>query len=186
MGKAMQVMAEEGQLLEFLVRLISARNALEIGTFTGYSALCIAKGLQEGGRLITCDINQKWHGVALPFWERAGVSGIIDYRSGDALLTLGDILSECGGDYMDFIFVDADKGQYPMYYELGLKILRPNGLMVIDNTLYSGRVADPASDDLETVAIRRLNETIYRDERVDISVLPMADGITLIQKRECN
>lgn len=183
MGPAMQVMAEEGQLLEFLVRLISARNALEVGTFTGYSALCIAKGLAQNGRLITCDINKKWQKIAEPHWKRAGVSGFIEPRIGDARLILTDLLSEVGANFMDFIFIDADKAAYPIYYELGLKLLRYGGLMVVDNTLYFGRVADIAANDPDTVAIREVNELIRRDDRVDLAMLPMADGITLVSKK---
>lgn len=183
MGTEMQVMAEEGQLLQFLVKLISARNALEIGTFTGYSALCIAKGLTKDGRLITCDINKKWPKIAEPFWKQAGLSGLIESRIGDAGLLLTELLSEVGANYMDFIFIDADKAAYPLYYELGLKLLREGGLMVVDNTLYFGRVLDVASGDPDTVAIRDLNELIRRDDRVDLTVLPMADGITMVRKR---
>lgn len=186
MGSAMQVMAEEGQLLEFLVKLVSARNALEIGTFTGYGALCIARGLEQNGRLITCDINKKWLTIAMPYWERAGVSEVIQSRTGDAQIIMNDLLSEYGPGYMDFIFIDADKTAYKSYYELGLELLRAGGLMVLDNTLYFGRVLDSGNGDPDTTAIRDLNELIRHDERVDLTVLPMADGITMVRKRDRN
>ena len=183
MGAAMQVMAEEGQLLELLVKLVSARNALEVGTFTGYSTLCIAKGLVKGGRLITCDMSNKWLSIAQPYWQRAGVCDVIEPRIGDARLVLTDLLSEVGSNFMDFIFIDADKAAYSIYYELGLSLLRVGGLMVIDNTLYFGRIQDAASSDPDVLALRAFNQSVRNDERVDLSVLPMADGITMVRKR---
>lgn len=183
MGAAMQVMAEEGQLLEFLVKLVSARNALEVGTFTGYSTLCIAKGLAQGGRLVTCDISKKWLSIAQPYWQRADVCDVIEPRIGDARVLLSQLLAEVGANFMDFIFIDADKAAYSTYYELGLSLLRPGGLMLVDNTLYFGRVLDAESGDADTLALRRFNELVRGDNRVDLSVLPMADGITMVRKR---
>jgi O-methyltransferase len=183
MGATMQVMAEEGQLLEFLARTVGARNALELGTFTGYSALCIAKGLTADGQLITCDSNKKWPEIGKPYWEEAGLGDVIESRIGDAEELLIALLSELGSNYMDLIFVDADKSAYKRYYELGLDLLRVGGIMLLDNTLYFGRVADSSINDRETVAIRDLNIAIHRDDRVDLVVIPMADGITMVRKK---
>ncbi|MEU0007810.1 class I SAM-dependent methyltransferase [Streptomyces sp. NPDC006314] len=183
MGSAMQVMAEEGQLLGFLVGLTEARNVLEIGTFTGYSTLCMARALPPGGRLVTCDISDRWPDIGREYWARAGVTDRIDVRIGDAADTLAGLLAEGKGSTFDFAFVDADKANYRRYYELSLELVRPGGLIVLDNTLFFGRVIDPAAQDADTVAIRELNLFLRDDHRVEISLLPMADGITLVRKK---
>ncbi|MBZ6232759.1 O-methyltransferase [Streptomyces olivaceus] len=180
-AQALQVMPEEGQLLALLVGLTRARAVLEIGTFTGYSTLCMARALPAGGRLVTCDIAAKWPEMGRPFWERAGVADLIDVRIGDARATLAALRAE--GAEFDFVFVDADKAGYPGYYEESLPLLRPGGLIVVDNTLFVGRVADKTVTDADTVAVRELNTRLHTDERVDICLLPMADGITLVRKR---
>ncbi|WP_446046756.1 O-methyltransferase [Streptomyces olivaceus] len=180
-AQALQVMPEEGQLLALLVGLTRARAVLEIGTFTGYSTLCMARALPAGGRLVTCDIAAKWPEMGRPFWERAGVADLIDVRIGDARATLAALRAE--GAEFDFVFVDADKAGYPGYYEESLTLLRPGGLIVVDNTLFVGRVADKTVTDADTVAVRELNTRLHTDERVDICLLPMADGITLVRKR---
>ncbi|WP_399136044.1 O-methyltransferase [Streptomyces sp. NBUA17] len=180
-ARALQVMPEEGQLLALLVGLTRARTVLEIGTFTGYSTLCMARALPAGGRLVTCDIAAKWPEMGRPFWERAGVADLIDVRIGDARATLAALRAE--GAEFDFVFVDADKAGYPGYYEESLPLLRPGGLIVVDNTLFVGRVADKTVTDADTVAVRELNTRLHTDERVDICLLPMADGITLVRKR---
>jgi O-methyltransferase len=184
MGTAMQVMAEEGQLLGFLVRLTGARRVLEIGTFTGYSTLCLARALPPGGRLVTCDVTDRWPAIGRPYWERAGVADRIEVRIGDARDTLAGLLAAGGADTVDLAFVDADKAAYRDYYEASLRLLRPGGLLVLDNTVLFGQVVDPAAQDPDTVAVRELNAALRGDERVDLAMLTMADGITLARKRE--
>ncbi|BBC29272.1 hypothetical protein SGFS_005660 [Streptomyces graminofaciens] len=183
MGKAMQVMAEEGQLLGLLVGLTRARTVVEVGTFTGYATLCMARALPAGGRIVTCDINPKWPRFAAPYWDRAGVGDLIDVRIGDADTTLKSLLEEYGEESVDLVFVDADKAGYRRYYEHALRLLRPGGLAVLDNTVYFGRVIDPADQEEDTVAVRELNAFLREDDRVEISLLPMADGVTLTRKR---
>lgn len=182
-GTALQVMAEEGQLLALLVGLTGARAVLEVGTFTGYSTLCMARALPADGKLVTCDITDRWPDVGAPYWKRDGVDDRIELRVGDAVDTLDGLLAERGPGAFDLVFIDADKANYRTYYEKSLTLTRSGGLLVIDNTLFFGRVADPEFDDADTVAIRELNAALADDERVDISLLVMADGITLARKR---
>ena len=183
MGRAMQVMAEEGQLLTLLVHLTGARTVLEVGTFTGYSTLCLARALPRDGRLITCDISGKWPRIATGYWQRAGVQERIEVRIGDAVETLETLLAELGPDSVDFAFIDADKANYRVYYEACLALVRPGGLIVVDNTLFFGRVVDPSLHDPDTVAVRELNMLLRDDDRVEISLLTMADGVTLVRRR---
>ncbi|SDY18440.1 O-methyltransferase [Saccharopolyspora shandongensis] len=183
MGRAMQVMAEEAQFLALLVALIGARTVVEVGTFTGYSTLCMARALPTGGRLITVDISEKWPMIAKPYWQRAGVADRIDVRIGaatDVLTTLATELAPAGAD---LIFVDADKAGYPAYYEKALQLARPGGLIAIDNTVFFGRVVDEHASDADTVAVRELNAALLEDDRVDLAMLSMADGLTLARKR---
>jgi O-methyltransferase len=182
-GSAMQVMPEEGQLLAFLVAVTGARAVLEVGTFTGYSTLCMARALAPGGRLVTCDITERWISIAAGYWQRAGMADRIDVRIGDAAVTLATLAVERGPDSFDVIFIDADKQGYLGYYEAALPLLRRSGIIIVDNTLFFGRVIDPDAHDRDTVAIRAFNERLRHDPRVDISLLPMADGITLVRKR---
>jgi len=182
-GSAMQVMAEEGQLLSLLAGLTPARSILEIGTFTGYSTLCLARALVPGGRVVTCDITARWAPIARASWERAGMRHRIDERIGDAAQTLADLLVTSGPGSFDLIFIDADKAGYTRYYEASLALVSDAGLIVVDNTLYFGRVVDPTAEDQETVAIREFNLALRDDPRVDFSLLPMADGITLIRRK---
>ncbi|WP_033218667.1 O-methyltransferase [Kitasatospora phosalacinea] len=182
-GQAMQVMAEEGQLLALLVGLAGARSVLEIGTFTGYSTLCMARALPPGGTLVTLDLNGRWPAIGADYWRRAGVADRIDVRIGDAAQTLAALLDERGKESFDLVFIDADKANYGTYYEAALGLTRPQGLVVIDNTLFFGRVVDPDSHDPDTVAVRALNTALRDDPRVDVSMLTMADGITLARKR---
>ncbi|MET9836043.1 class I SAM-dependent methyltransferase [Streptomyces sp. NPDC006385] len=184
-GQAMQVMAEEGQLLGFLVGLTGAHQVLEIGTFTGYSTLCMARNLAPGGRVLTCDISDKWPGIAQEYWAKAGVSDCIDVRIGNAAETLADLLDDEKAGAFDLAFIDADKANYRRYYELSLELVRPGGLVILDNTLFFGRVIDAEAQDPDTVAIRELNSFLRDDHRVEISLLPMADGITLVRKKAC-
>jgi O-methyltransferase len=180
---AMQVLPEEGQFLTLLVAAIGARQVLDIGTFTGYSSLSMARALPPSGRVVTLDIAAKWPSIADPYWRRAGVADRIDLRIGDARETLNHLLDEDGPESFDLAFVDADKVGYATYYEAALKLVRPGGLIVLDNTLFFGRVLDPAAQDPDTVAIRELNSALRGDPRVDISMLPFADGVTLLRKR---
>ncbi|MCX4723194.1 O-methyltransferase [Streptomyces sp. NPDC090052] len=182
-GQAMQVMAEEGQLLALLVGLTGARTVLEIGTFTGYSTLCMARALPAGGQVITCDILDKWPEIGAGYWKQAGVQDRIDLRVGNAVDTLADLTAERGPESVDFVFIDADKANYPAYYEASLALLKPGGLIVVDNTLFFGRVIDPAAQDADTLAVRELNAFLHGDDRVEMSLLVMADGITLVRKK---
>ncbi|BBC30126.1 SAM-dependent methyltransferase [Streptomyces graminofaciens] len=183
-GVAMQVPAEEGQLLAFLVRLTGAASVVEIGTFTGYSTLCMARALPVGGRLVTCDITDRWPSIGAEYWKRAGVDPVIDLRVGDATETLEKLLADEGPGGFDLVFIDADKANYPRYYELSLELLRPGGLVVVDNTLFFGRVADPEFTDADTAGVRELNARLRADERVELSMLTMADGITLARRKD--
>ncbi|MGW2330192.1 O-methyltransferase [Streptomyces sp. NPDC001700] len=183
MGQAMQVMAEEGQFLAFLVGLIGARNVLEVGTFTGYSTLCMARAIPLDGRLVTCDITSKWPDIGAEYWAKAGVADRIDVRIGNAAETLSGLLAESGANSFDFAFIDADKASYRTYYEAALDLVRPGGLIAVDNTLFFGRVIDPAAQDPDTVAIRELNAFLRDDHRVELSLLPVADGVTLLHKK---
>jgi predicted O-methyltransferase YrrM len=179
----MQVPADEGQLLAFLVELLGARRCLEIGTFTGYSSLCIAQALPADGRLVCLDRSAEFTATAREFWQRAGVADRIALVIGPALDTL-EAMREAGeaGTY-DFAFIDADKQNHARYYEQCLALVRRGGLIVIDNTLWSGAVADPADQEADTAAIRELNELVHRDERVTQVMLTVADGVTLVRKR---
>ncbi|MFI9503688.1 class I SAM-dependent methyltransferase [Nocardia sp. NPDC052566] len=178
-GTAMQVLAEEGQLLGVLARLARARSILELGTFTGYSTLCLARALPADGRLVTCDITDRWPAIGMPYWQRAGVRDRIDLRVGDGCATLETMLAEQGPELFDLVFIDADKANYARYYELSLDLVRIGGLIVVDNTLFFGRVADPGAQDADTEGVRELNDRMRSDDRVAISMLTMADGITL-------
>ncbi|GLY50812.1 class I SAM-dependent methyltransferase [Lentzea sp. NBRC 102530] len=182
MGQAMQIMAEEGQLLGLLVALTQARTVVEVGTFTGYSTLCMARALPAGGRLITLDISEKWPMIAEPYWERAGVSDLIEVRVGMAERLLDELVAQNGPGTVDLVFVDADKASYRAYYEQALRLVRPGGLIVLDNTVFFGRVIDEGVHDADTVAVRELNAFLLGDERVELAMLPMADGITLARK----
>jgi predicted O-methyltransferase YrrM len=179
----MQSAPEQGQLMELLVKLMGARKALEVGVYTGYSALCVASALPEDGRLIACDINATWTLVAQRYWKEAGLSEKIQLRLAPALDTLDELVANGESGSFDFAFIDADKENYANYYERVLALLRSGGLAAIDNTLWSGQVADPACQDAETRAIRAFNAALHRDERVDISLVPIADGMTLARKR---
>jgi caffeoyl-CoA O-methyltransferase len=181
-GAGMQIGADQGRLMQILVRLIDARRCLEIGTFTGYSALAVALALPAGGRIVACDINEEWTAIARKHWKKAGVAEKIDLRIAPAVETLDALIAEGGAGRYDFAFIDADKQSYDAYYERVLALLRPRGLMVIDNVLWSGAVADPKANDKDTQALKRLNAKIAGDARVAAILLPLADGITLAMK----
>ncbi|MFC4065429.1 O-methyltransferase [Actinoplanes subglobosus] len=175
----MQVSHDEGALLTMLVRLTGATNAVEVGTFTGYSSICIARGLRPGGRLLACDVSEEWTSVARDYWQRAGLTDRIELRIAPALATLRALPAD---PVIDFAFVDADKTGYPDYYDALVPRLRPGGLMVFDNVLRGGRVLDP-SDDADR-AVAGLNDRIVTDERVESVMLPVRDGVTLIRRRD--
>ena len=179
----MQIGPEQGQFMALLVELIGARRTLEIGTFTGYSALSVALALPAGGRVIACDISKEFTAVARRYWAEAGVADKIDLRLGPAVDSLDALIAEGLSDAFDFMFIDADKQGYDAYYERGLTLLRPGGLIAVDNVLWNGAVADPARQDEETRAIRALNRKVQADERVGISLVPIGDGLMLARKR---
>jgi predicted O-methyltransferase YrrM len=179
----MQISADEGQFLQLLVTAIGARLTLEIGVFTGYSSLAVALALPPNGKIIACDISEEFTAVARRYWAEAGVDGKIDLRLAPAMDTLDALLSQGGHDSFDFAFIDADKEAYPGYFERCLKLVRPGGLIAIDNTLRRGKVADAQNQEPDTLAIRAFNQSLHHDERILLSLLPMADGITLALKK---
>jgi predicted O-methyltransferase YrrM len=179
----MQISAEQGQFMRLLVELIGARRAVEVGTFTGYSALCVAEAMGPQGRLVCCDVSPDHTAVARRYWARAGLTERIDLRLGPAVATLDQLLAEGAAGTIDFVFIDANKPDYDAYFERALRLLRPGGLIAIDNVLWGGTVADPTADDEDTNAIRALNRKLATDERVSLSLVPIGDGLTLARKR---
>jgi O-methyltransferase len=181
----MQVPPEEGQFLALMVNATGARRCLEIGTFTGYSALCVAQALPADGTLICCDVSDEWTSVGKRYWEKAGVAGKIDLRIAPALETLDKMLAgaQANAAQFDFVFIDADKTNYDAYYERCLKLTRKGGMILFDNTLWSGAVADDADQSANTIALRALNDKLHKDERVSVSLLSIGDGVTLTVKR---
>jgi len=179
----MQISPEQGQFMALLVRLLGVRRAIEIGVFTGYSALTVALALPEDGRLLACDISDEYTRVGRPYWKDAGVAHKIELRLGPALATLDARLAAGDAGHHDFAFIDADKTSYDAYYERCLQLLRPGGLVAIDNTQWGGKVAHPAAGDADTAALQALNAKLHGDARVDVSLLPVGDGLTLARKR---
>jgi len=179
----MQISPEQGQFMTFLVELIGARRCVEIGTFTGYSALAVARALPPDGRLVACDVSKEYTARAKPFWKEAGVEDRIDLRIAPALDTLDKLLAQGEAGTYDFVFIDADKGNYLNYFQRTLDLLRQGGLVAVDNVLWSGAVADPTRDDDDTEAIRAFNRAIAKDARVSLSMVPIGDGLTLALKR---
>jgi caffeoyl-CoA O-methyltransferase len=181
----MQISPEQGALLQMLVRLIAARRTIEIGVFTGYSALAVALALPPDGRILACDISDEYTRVGRPYWERAGVADRIELVLEPALLTLDARLATGEAGRYDFAFIDADKSNYDAYYERCLRLLRSGGLIAFDNVLWSGRVADKvdATADPDTAALQWLNDKLQRDDRIDVALLPIGDGLTLARKR---
>ena len=178
----MQIAPEQGQFMALLLQLIGARTYLEVGTFTGYSALACALALPADGRVFALDISEEWTTIARRYWERAGVAERIDLRLGSAAETLATLVA-AQREKIDAMFIDADKTGYATYIQFASELLRPGGLLMIDNVLWNGAVIDPAQDDEDTVAIRRVNEALLADERFDISLVPIGDGLTLARKR---
>ncbi len=180
----MQIAPEQGALLALLVRLTGARRCLEVGTFTGYSSTAVALALPPDGHLLCCDVSAEWTDVARQTWEAAGVADRVELRLGPALDTLDGLLADGAAGTFDFAFIDADKPNYDGYVERTLRLVRRGGLIAIDNVLWSGRVADPAVDDGSTLAIRALNAKLATDERVEVALVPIGDGLTLLRVRD--
>lgn len=178
----MQISPEQGQFMQLLVKLIGARRTIEVGTFTGYSALTVALALPADGRVLACDISEEYTALGKPYWQRARVAGRIELVIAPALQTLDARIATGESGAYDFAFIDADKTGYDAYYERCLQLVRTGGLIAIDNTLWSGDVAHPAQDD-DTRALQALNDKLHRDERIDIAMLPVGDGLTLARKR---
>ena len=176
----MQIAPEQGTFMTMLARAIGAKRAVEIGTFTGYSALCIARGLPDDGKLLCCDVSDEWTQVGRRFWEKAGVAHKIELKIGPAADTLRALPER---EHFDLAFIDADKLGYPVYYEEILKRLRPNGLILVDNVLWMGAVVNPEAQDPNTVAIRAFNDQVAADTRVDCVMLAVSDGLTILRKR---
>lgn len=179
----MQIGPEQGQLLALLLKLLGARRVLEVGTFTGYSALWMALALPHDGRLIACDVSAEYTGIGRRFWQEAGVADKIDLRLAPAADTLAALLADGQAGMFDFAFIDADKTRYDGYYEQCLQLVHPGGLIAIDNVLWGGAVADDAAQDADTQALRALNAKLHADTRIDLSLLPIGDGLTLARKR---
>lgn len=179
----MQISAEQGQFMTLLVKLLNVKKALEVGVFTGYSALVVAQAMPEDGKLIACDISEEFTSVGRPYWNEAGVAHKIDLRLGPGTETLLALLADGHAGTFDFAFIDADKPNYDAYYEAALQLVRVGGLIGIDNTLWSGKVADESVTDPETLALRSLNAKVFSDARVDAALLPIGDGLTLARKK---
>lgn len=179
----MQIAPEQAQFMALLVKLIGARRTIEVGTFTGTSTLAVAEALPPDGQVLACDVSEEWTAIAQRHWRAAGVAGKIRLVLAPALRTLDEELAGGGAGRYDLAFIDADKPAYLDYYERCLMLVRPNGLLAVDNTLWSGRVANPAVQDEDTRALRTFNERVSRDERVDLCLVPIADGLTLLRKR---
>ncbi len=179
----MQIAPEQGQFMAMLVRVMNAREILEIGTFTGYSALAMALALPPDGHIVACDVSAEWTAIGRRYWREAGVAERIELRLAPAIETLETLLADGGEDRFDFAFIDADKSGYHAYYEACLKLVRPGGLIVVDNTLWDGRVADDSVQDANTCAIRGFNAALHDDVRIDLSLVPIGDGLTLARRR---
>jgi predicted O-methyltransferase YrrM len=179
----MQIAVEEGALLALLVQLIGARRIVEVGTFTGYSSTAMALALPPGGQIVCCDVSKEYTDVAMRAWAEAGVADRVELRLAPALETLDALLDAGGAGTFDLAFIDADKPNYAAYYERALRLVRAGGLIAIDNVLWSGRVADPVNQEESTLAIRALNAAIAADQRVDVAMVPIADGLTLARVR---
>ena len=178
----MQISPEQGQFFKLLLKLMNARQVIEVGTYTGYSALCMAQAVGARGRVVCCDISEEWTAIGREFWEQAGVAERIDLRLAPALETLEQMRQAGEDGNFDFAFIDADKGNYQAYYEHLLDLIRPGGVIAMDNTLWSGRVADPSEQEPDTVAIREFNRRLADDSRVMVSLVPIGDGLTLARK----
>jgi predicted O-methyltransferase YrrM len=179
----MQIAPEQGQFMQMLVRLMGARRTVEVGVFTGYSSLAVALVLPEDGHVLACDISEEYTAIARRHWQLAGVAHKIELAIAPALATLDARLAACEADRYDFAFIDADKGGYRAYYERLLRLVRPGGLIAVDNTLWSGAVADPGDREADTLALREFNDHLLADPRIDLSLVPIGDGLTLARRR---
>ena len=179
----MQIAPEQGAFLALLVELIDARKCIELGTFTGYSSLVVAMAMPADGRIVCCDLSEEWTSVARRYWAEAGVADRVDLRLGPALETLDELLAGGATGTFDFAFIDASKREYPDYHERIIRLLRPGGLAVYDNVLWGGEVTNESKNDPDTLGIRRLNDRLASDERITVSMIPVADGLTLARKR---
>lgn len=179
----MQIAPEQGQFMALLVQLLGATKTLEVGVFTGYSTLCVALALPPNGKIVACDVSEEYTRVARRYWQAAEVADKIDLRVAPALDTLDRLIADGQAETFDFAFIDADKVNYEGYYERSLRLVRPGGLIAVDNVLWFGRVTDPQNQDKSTLAIRAFNEKLHYDERVSLSLVPIADGLTLALKR---
>lgn len=179
----MQIAPEQGQFMALLVQLLQARKTLEVGVFTGYSTLCVALALPPQGKVVACDVSEEYTAIAQRYWQAAGVADKIDLRIAPALSTLDQLLATGEAGSFDFAFIDADKVNYDAYYERSLQLIRPGGLIAIDNVLWSGRVAEPENQEASTNTLRALNQKLHDDQRIILSVVPIADGLTLALKR---
>lgn len=179
----MQIAPEQGQFIQLLVRLMGVKRGIEVGVFTGYSSLCVALAMPDEGYLLACDVSEEWTAVARRYWQEAGVEGLIELRLAPALETLDEEIAAGNEGSYDYAFIDADKENYIPYYERCMQLLRPGGLILVDNVLWSGSVANPQDQEPDTVALRAFNQHVLDDERVDMSMLPLADGLTLALKR---
>lgn len=180
----MQIAADQGQFMAMLVKLLGATRIIEVGTFTGYSALAMALAMPEQGRIVCCDISEQWTAIARRYWQQAGVDQRIDLKLQPALDTLDELIADGQAATYDFAFIDADKESYEAYYERCLTLIRPGGLIAVDNVLWAGSVIDPAKNDVDTQAIRAFNQQRKADGRVDISLVPIGDGVTLLRKND--
>ncbi len=180
---SMQIAREQGQFMGLLVELMGAKKALEVGTFTGYSSLCVARALPADGRLVCCDVSEAFTGIARKYWQEAGVAGKVTLELGPALQTLDRLIAGGAAGSFDFAFIDADKSNYRNYYERCLELVRPGGLIAVDNVLWSGKVADARKKDADTRAIRAFNRRLKEDRRILLSMLPLGDGLSLALKR---
>ncbi len=178
----MQISPEQGQFMALLVKLIGAKHIIEIGTFTGYSSLVMALASSSDAKIVACDVSEEWTSMARRYWRQAGVDHKIDLRLAPAVNTLDALIAAGGEARYDFVFIDADKTNYQTYYEKSLVLLRAGGLIAVDNVLWGGSVIDPDKQDEDTVAIRRFNDKLLTDSRVDISLVPIADGLALARK----
>ncbi|HTO59124.1 MAG TPA: class I SAM-dependent methyltransferase [Pseudomonadales bacterium] len=179
----MQISPEQAAFMQLVVKLLGVRRALEVGTFTGYSALAVAEAMPADGKLICCDVSDEWTSIGKKHWAAAGVAHKIDLRLAPAVTTLDQLLASGQANAFDFAFIDADKSNYDNYYERALKLVRVGGLIGIDNTLWNGAVVDASRQDADTKAIRALNEKVHADSRIDVVLLPIGDGLTLCRRR---
>lgn len=179
----MQISADQGQFLYLLVKLLSAKNTIEVGTFTGYSSLCVARALPDDGKIIACDVSKEWTDIAQRYWQMAQMEHKIDLHLGPAMNTLNDLIKQNRQNQFDFAFIDADKDNQLHYYEFCLQLIRPGGLVCIDNIFWGGSVIDKKAQDEQTQAIREFNRFVYHDDRVDISTIAIGDGLTLARKK---